>query len=290
MSAMYAYVQPGLINASPRTIVEELEESARALGGSVWGRVYAQEPSPVGELWALVSAFDHAHGGTVAADLERFAEESGTDLHALLTAPPPTSALWSLLDALTHPDAGYLLMPSLDHLDGLGVPKTLIQRLISRLAPQVQVVHLDARPADGRGVIAAVDIPAAALAQDIVSLRVRQRLQRAGLADIATMVDALLTEMVAEAIQASARTPGNPDQLHIQVLCPPETTTVVIDVVETRDHSGASIGDGIQRICARTGATPHRWRSDTGGTLTRCLLPLPDTRQPTMAQPTQPRR
>ncbi|WP_040837361.1 hypothetical protein [Nocardia brevicatena] len=290
MSAMYAYVQPGLIGSSPRTIIEELEESAHALGGSIWGRVYAQEPSPVGELWALVTAFDHAHGGTIAADLERFASESGTDLHTLLTAPPPTSALWALLDALTHPDAGYLLMPSPEHLDGLGVPKTLIQRLISRLAPHVHVVHLDTRPAGGRGVIVAVDVPAAALAQDIVSLRVRQRLQRAGLADITPMVDALLTEMVAEAMYASARTPGNPDQLHIAVLCPPENTTVVIDVVETRDHSQAPIGDGLQRICIQTGATPQRWRSDTGGTLTRCLLALPDTLQPTMVQPTQPRR
>lgn len=290
MSAMYAYVQPELIGASPRAIIEELEGSARAMGGSVWGQVYAQESSPVSELWALVVAFDRAYGATVAADLERFAAESGSDLNALLTAPPPTSTLWSLLDALTHPDAGYLLIPSPEHLDGLGVPKTLIQRLISRLAPQTRVVHLDTQSANGRGIIAAVDVPAAALAHDIVSLRVRQRLQRAGLADVATMVDELLTEMVTEAMYASARTPGNPDQLHIRVLCPPETSTVVIDVTETRDHSSTPIGDGIRQICIQTGATPHRWRSDTGGTLTRCLLPLPDTRQPTIAQHTQPRR
>ncbi|MGW5383948.1 hypothetical protein [Nocardia sp. NPDC003963] len=290
MSAMYAYVQPELISASPRTIIEDLEESARALGGSVWGRVYAQGPSPASELWSLVAAFDHAHGATVAADLERFAEESGTDLRALVTAPPPTPALWSLLDALTHPDAGYLLVPSPDHLDGLGIPKAAIQRLISRLAPQVHVVHLDTRPAGSRGIVADIDIPAAALAQDIVTLRVRQRLQRAGLVDIAGVVEELLTEMLAEAVHASTHTPGDPDHLHIQVLCPPETTTVAIDVIETRDHSNAPIGDGLQRICAQTGATPHRWRSETGGTLTRCLLPLPDALRPTAPQPTQPKR
>lgn len=290
MSAMYAYMQPGLISASPRTIIEKLEESARVMGGSVWGRVYAQGPSPASELWSLVAAFDHAHGGTVAADLERFAAESGTNLHALVTAPPPTPALWSLLDALAHPDAGYLLIPSPDHLDGLGVPKALIQRLISRLAPQVHVVHLDTRPAGGRGIVADIDIPAAALAQEIVSLRVRQRLQRTGLVDIAGVVEKLLTEMIAEAVQASTHTPGYPDQLHIQVLCPPETTTVAIDVIETRDHSNIPIGDGLQQVCVRTGATPHRWRSETGGTLTRCLLPLPDVLRPTVPQPTQPQR
>ncbi|CAM4378416.1 hypothetical protein NONI108955_23500 [Nocardia ninae] len=276
---MFGYVQLAAAQTSPNRMAEQLEESARSYGGSVWGRIFCEARSPVRDLWALLHAFDRESGAQVVARLWQFAERERVDLEKLLRSAPPTSALWSLLDALDNADAGHLLVPSPEHFDNLGVPRHVLLHRISQVAPQAKVLYVDSSLGCGErpGRIAEFEVPAFSLAEEIVELNLRKQLTRSGLGDLVEAVDDLMHELVGDAVRASVTNLGSePGRMRVEVWCPPESATVMVELYETRDHADEPVSEAVQQICGTDhGGSARRARSDTGGTVTRCEIPLP---------------
>lgn len=287
---MLGYIQSRLVGDSARATAYRLEDSARVYGGSV--RIFHEAASPVQVLWGLLEAFDAEMGTEIAGQMWRFAYDRGLDMGRVLESPPPATALLALLGAVAESDPGYVVVPSLTHFDGLSVPRQLIRQLITRIAPQCRVIDLDRGHEHGRaGSIAEIDVvPAAPMAVQIVATHVRRELNLRALGDVISPVLAVLNELVGEAVQHAAADPDSPaSRLRVEVVCPPESTTVIVDVIESRDHVDEPVSAPILRYCAAANATVHRFRSNTGTTLTRCEVPLPDALHVTVPHHFPPR-
>lgn len=283
------YVQSRLVGHSRRATAGRLEESARAYGGTA--RLYYESPNPARALWRLVETLDARSGSDLAARLWQAADEQGIDLRRLLGGPPPAAALLALLGALAESETGYLLVPSPAHLDGLAVSRSALRHLIARIAPQCRVIFLDPDPAaGGRGLVAEVEVVATApMAVEIVTAHVQQNLRRRALTDVLDPVLAVVTELVSEAVHAAdASASALGSRVRVEVLCPPQSPAVVVDVIETRDHTADPISAVVQRICTAAHATADRSRTGAGGTLTRCWVPLPDSLPATTPLPRYP--
>ncbi|MEV3961583.1 hypothetical protein AB0M34_11890 [Nocardia sp. NPDC050193] len=276
MTATFGFIQTQVTGSSPRTTAERLQASARTYGAPVLEHTFVQPRSPVDDLWALVQACDQESGGQVLERLRQLARRHGIDLQRLLDSAPPTPALWTMLDRLASAESGYLLVPSPQHFDHLGVPRTTLLRLIARVAPQVRVVFLDSHSdREQRGVIARVDVPAAELAVEIVDLTVRERLARAGLGHVVASVLGVLHELVGDAIRATTASVGDLGRIHVKVLRPAGTPTVSVQFFETRDHADEPVSETVWRMCNPTaGGHVRRLRRAEGGTVTLCELPL----------------
>ncbi|WP_139347724.1 hypothetical protein [Nocardia donostiensis] len=211
------------------------------------------------------------------ARLTRFAERRRVDLRRLVDSPPPTPALWALLDTLAASDVGYLLVPSPAHFDGLGVSRHAVLRAISAVAPDVRIIYVDPNPGGVRsGLLVEVDVPVTSSAADAVALRVHERLSRSGLSDAAEPVRALVQVIVADAAQATeARSHGvgSPERVRVEVRCPPDTGTVLVEFFQTQEYTNEPMSSALQRICATFhGVTVRRFSGVCGGTVTRCAV------------------
>lgn len=290
MTEMLAYMQMPLVEGLPRAMAERLEASARALGGSVRGRVYVQGGPPTREIWDLIRAFDRITGERWVARLARFAERRRVDLRRLVDGPPPTPGLWALLDALTASDVGYLLVPSPAHFDGLGVPGHVVLRVISVIAPDVRIIYVDRDRGDRRsGLLVELEVPATASAEEVVALRVCERLVRSGLSDVTEPVRALIQEIVGDAArggETGGSEAGSSERVRVEVRCLPDTGTVLVEFFGTRQYADGPMSPALRRICATfRGVTVRRFSGVGGGTVTRCAVSRPLYRQPPVAEP-----
>lgn len=288
---LFGYMRLPLAGSAPGAMAEQLEELARARGGSVWGRVFCQPGSPARDLWALLEAFDQETGESLTTRLASFAQHRHIDLRRLLNAAPPTSALWALLDNLAQSDAEYVLVPSPEHLEGLGVPKQVLLRLISRVTA-AQVVFADTQMDERRcRLIAEIQVPATPSAQEAAALRIRERLLRSGFADIVETVLTLTRIIVADIVQtgAAAARRGEPDQVHVKVRCLPDTRTVTVEFAEAHTYTGEPISPALRQVCAASGDTiVRRFAGVDGRTVTRCTVPRPQPQQPQQPQTAEP--
>lgn len=293
---MYGYMQLRLVGSQRADMEARLEELAASNGGTVQGRVFCEDGPPIETLWSMFLALDESSGGQMADQLRQIAWRDGVDLKRLLAGGPPTSALWALLDALSRWGGSYVIVPSPDHFDGLGVPRKVLLERISEIDGAVSVLYLDPGTSEARVdrrearlsethallggdravLLGKVEVDASGLAVEIVRLSAYRHLMRAGLSDVAEQVDALMGEIIGEAvrftIRASLATDAN--RLTVRLLRFPET--LVVQVEETREHSDDPISVQVEGLCDRhSGGHVGREALDGGGTLTWFELPLP---------------
>ncbi|WP_218024926.1 hypothetical protein [Nocardia pseudovaccinii] len=276
---MFGYINLDLVGTSRAAMEARLEEFANSYGGTVEGRIFCEQGSAVRVLWSLIREADSDFGGGVIPRVYAAARHRTVSMDRLLGSPSPTPALWRLLDALAHSDGGYLLVPSAAHFEHLGVPRHVFLQRISNLTPTVQVLFLDSGPWSSEpGLVAEFEVPAFP-AEEFIWMNLRQRLARAGLGELVEPIGRLLHEVVGAALNDTA---ADPSLVHntfrVRVLCPPESSTVVVEILDMRESSDepvtrhelllpgaeqASIDDSLdladQWATDRSGWTPPEW-------------------------------
>lgn len=294
---MYGYMQLPLVGSQRAQVEAQMEALAAHYGGSVEGRVFCEEGSPTEALWSLFLALDERSGGRLVEQLRELASRAGVDLTRLLTTPPPTSAFLALLSALSQWRGECVIAPSPDHFDGFGVPRNVVLERFSQLNPEVSVEYVHPVPTPrvmgldrGEDRLAAggenwdqdrpvelgcEQVDAYGLAMEIVALSSYRHLTRAGLGDLVDHVQALLAEVVGQAIRFTARAnlAADANQLTVRWLRYPDRLVVTFE--EIREHSGEPISVALQSLCdLHSGASVSRDRREGGGTVTWFDLPL----------------
>lgn len=285
MTPTFGYLQLSLVGDRAGQVMRMFEELARYCGGSVQGRVFAELEPPAEVWWKMLTPGNREQLRATAARREIV-------LNRVLGSPPPTTALWMLLDALAGCDGEltYLLVPSPQHFDGLGVPRDLMLRRMSDACPSLLVVYADS-PAtqlrEGRslarlgeislddqpGTLVDVTVGAFADPVGVVLSHTHWGLSRAGLSSLVQPVDSLMRLLVGAAV---SHVTADANRLQVRVVRPPLAATLAVEVWESRDHSDEPVsGEVIELVDPDSGGTVKRHRSPAGGTLTRCELALP---------------
>lgn len=277
----FGYLQLSLVGTRRTEVVEHIEAFA-ARHGRVVDKI-ACEPSPsVAVLRSLLEALDRRSGGRALPTLAELAGRQGVELDRLLDYRPATTVFWSLVAELDRVGGGYILTPSPRHLDGLGPSRSVLLHRISQTHPAITVVYTDPAPdqpppymeQDHSGVVCQFRVAALGCAVEVATLNAHIGLTRAGLGDMVDQVEALLREIVGNAVEFDAETVSEaPNQLTAELVRGPETLRVLTH--ETRDHAHEPVSDPIHQLCDRPlGGHATRTRPATGGTLTCCELPL----------------
>lgn len=287
MAPTFGYLQLSLVGERADEVTGELEALAAHFDGSIKGRVFAELEPPGQALWSMLTAGEHERIRTTAAR-RRIA------LERVLRGPPPTTALWMLLDTLArcNGEPTYLLVPSAQHFDGLGVPRDLMLRRFSDACPSLMVMYADSSQAtllrngpplgevsadDRSGALVDLTVEAFAHPVEVVRSYASWTLSRAGLGDLVEPVDALVRLLVGAAVDDPSTADDN--RLRVRVIHPPQATTLTVEVWETRDHSDESVGGTVmQCVDQGAGGSVKRYRSTSGGTVTCCELVLPTAR------------
>lgn len=125
------------------------------------------------------------------------------------------------------------------------------------------------------GIVCECQVAALGWAIEVVTVTAHMHLCRAGLSDLVGHVDALLRQLVGEAMQFDAETiPEVSNRLTIRLVRDPRALTILIH--ETRQHATEPISKEVLALCR----WPHdgrayRAQSPAGGCITCCELPLP---------------
>ncbi|MGW5317761.1 hypothetical protein [Nocardia thailandica] len=142
---------PDIFTYFRRALVGEEFEDAVAEYAATYGirlrqvRQFAEGPSPVAVLWTVLTTMDRAHGTRHAPRITGYARSRGTDIAVLVEAPAPCPALWNLIEAATSSPAALVLVPSVDHLAGLGAPASVVEQVL-RAIPTAELVYLNLIP------------------------------------------------------------------------------------------------------------------------------------------------
>ncbi|WP_330231460.1 hypothetical protein OHA40_02605 [Nocardia sp. NBC_00508] len=284
MAPTFGYLQLSLVGERADEVTGELEALAAHFDGSIKGRVFAELEPPGQALWSMLTAGEHERIRATAAR-RRIA------LERVLGGPPPTTALWMLLDTLArcNGEPTYLLVPSPQHFDGLGVPRDLMLRRFADACPSLLVRYADSAQAtllldgqplretsadDGSGALVDLTVEAFAHPVEVVRSYARWKLSRAGLGDLVEPVDSLMRLLVGAAVDDP--TTAGDNRLRV-VIHPPQATTLTLEVWETGDHSDEPVGGKVRQL-VDPGGTVERYRSAPGGTVTCCELVLPTAR------------
>lgn len=129
--------------------------------------------------------------------------------------------------------------------------------------------------ATAAGIVCECQVAALGWAIEVVTVTAHMHLCRAGLSDLVGHVDALLRQLVGEAMQFDAETiPEVSNRLTIRLVRDPRALTILIH--ETRQHATEPISKEVLALCR----WPHdgrayRAQSPAGGCITCCELPLP---------------
>ncbi|MBF6216224.1 hypothetical protein IU487_35095 [Nocardia puris] len=283
---MFGYIRLSL-EPSLNEAVTRIAEVAELYGEDTTGRVYVERGAAASVLWSLVLEAEPR----AAARVDQLATRHGLDLAELVHSPPPSTALWRLLDALHRAKGGYVLIPSLEHLGGLGLPESSVTQLISSVY-HTQVVWTGGKarsthpptPGVPSAVVSHVRVTPFGAATEIARIAVHRDLIHAGLNAMIEPVDALVSAVVQAAEKRWAADGVTlAEQLTVQISRPPSAPVLVIEFHQTHDaavHAGATL----ETLCVRT----HRYRAADGGMVTRYELALPESDTPLPAQPHAP--
>ncbi|WP_280385284.1 hypothetical protein [Nocardia wallacei] len=242
-----------------------------------------------------------------AADTERqlaaFAFDEGFCFErAYRDAGTSTGSLWVLANELDRGDIRDVAVPSRLHLDGAPGPKRVVCRLWE-MDPAVRLWSLE--PGEGQVVLRrrergaarsrryvteldAFRCPVSDTGRALARLHVHECLARAGLRDMATAVDTVVTAFVDEAVAAARRRTSREYPIYTRTtealhklgseaigdmwvrLLINVADQLVVEVVESREHDR----DGLPMAVVPLGDWYGRIRPREGGTLSWCALPL----------------
>ncbi|WP_028477387.1 hypothetical protein [Nocardia sp. CNY236] len=280
---LHGYMRLPLIEDGLDTVMRTFVDFASHHGFRLC-RVFQEVDPPASLLWFLVQQVDRESGGRLVAQLHEVARRDAIDLPRLLRGSPPRDRALRALLAAVNGSGGYVVVPSPRHLEGLAEPRELLVRRMSRMHPPVGVLYLDAvagasRSPDHRrsdqvpgdvGVVGEFTVKAFGLAVEIARLNTHIHLSRAGSSDVIEQADAIVREFVRTAVDVASAS-GATNVLTVRLIRRPDTLRM--EFTETREHADEPVDTLVRRYCA--GVT--RSRSITGGTVTRCELPLART-------------
>ncbi|WP_280491978.1 hypothetical protein [Nocardia asiatica] len=297
---MFGYMRLSLVGDRQGEVVDEFEVLARQHGGTVH-EVFREKGSPVQLLWSLVGQADEELHRQLVPHLHEIAARRRIGLGQVVNSAPPTPALWMLVAALAScaGDPSYLFVPSIRHFDDLGVPRDTVLQCVSQIAPAASIVYLDSgglgdfgevgglvplrecRPDNDReGLLVHVEVNCFADAEEVVRVKSDRGLARAGLSDMVDQVAALMHKLVSE---AAGDITADSNTLTIQMLQQPGAASLIVEMWESHRHE-RSVSEALLAIVGmEIGGTVERCHSATGGTVTRCQLPLARTEQDTGA-------
>ena len=279
--AVFGYLRYPLLGERRTEMVAALKARAESWGGGPLRDVYFETASPVATLWALVEGLDCHTGGHLVSAVTEYARAEGIDVRGVIHAGRVPPVRWrDLLAELDRLHGGWIVVPSLQDLDGLGEPRhVVLQRLASM---DVQVAYLrggtsNPETALRRTPALAVEgteigqfrISAFGLAIEIAKLSAQRYLNRAGLGYLVDAVTDLLGDLIGRRLEDTL-VPGQTNELTIQLIRRPESLVVLVS--ETHDHVGEPISATAHAVCGPEGVSQARRYG--GGTVTRLEVAL----------------
>jgi len=266
----------------PHTVVRRHLDSAAARLGGHLQRVAYEAASPAGVLWSVVEQLDRERNTQVTRELAAGAVRDGIDLRSLLAATP-NPALWALVAELGR-TGGVIVTPSPEHLDSLGKAKGAVLQWLSQSQPAISVLIAAPEPQPYPGpvrggsawrMLCELRSQAFGYAVEQATITAHMHLSRAGLVELVSVTNQILTEIIGEAITFVLETvPEQPNQLLVRLLY--NHRLLRVEVIETRDHAEEPVSDQLTALCAWPyRGRAYRARTTDGRTLTGCEVPLP---------------
>ncbi|WP_280345943.1 hypothetical protein [Nocardia neocaledoniensis] len=282
MTRMIGYFREALVHPDDVLVVEhQLQRAASAVGAPLLQEEIKREPAPTrNPLWSLMETLDRRHDTMLVRTVTDLAARDRVDLRPLMGGPASYRVLWAAVEQLHSGEGGYIVVPSMTHLEGLVVSRPVLMRQIADLHPAVGI--LDASNADHLAVgantvvIGEFQVPPVPLAEDIASTNARARIGRAGLADLAPAVDLLVRKLVGTVTEKDHFS-GQGHLLTIRIHRDLAASTLVVTCLDTRDFAEVPPHRAVVEACAPGRIARTRW--GTSGTATRCELLLPGAQQ-----------
>lgn len=277
---IFGYMQWELVQEA-RTEVELRMRAFAAEHRLTLDRVECHLPRPSDMMWSLLQELDRQRGTRVAAEVAELAHRRGVDIHADShhRAAATFAALVHDLEAL---GGGTLLIPSPMHLDGMGGAGAQLVERLSRPGSLIDLWHLglqadlnsdDIPTGSSPEQVCEFSVAALGWAVEVASLNVHVHLGRAGLGNMVALVDAVLTEIVDDAVRFDLRTiPDSANRLTVQLEL--DGRRLIVRISETREHADEPISQSVHRMCESIGGRVQRGRLASGRTLTQCTLPV----------------
>lgn len=274
MTTMIGYLQIGLVGRD-RLLVEHQLQQCALDSESTLTRIYAEPPPQPSELWSTLVEFDKRHGSSLVSTVNILAKRDRVDIRRLQGGLPGSTEFWAAVADLEAADGGYLVVPSMHHLDNLDAPRQALMQRIHAKRPPMGVLDASVGPhavrveSTSRTVIGEFAAAPVSPAAEIAALNVRRYLARAGLSEMIPVVEPFMHAMVG-AVTEPSHVIGQDHRLTIQLSC--GASELVVVCLDTRDYAGAPPHPAV--IAARGTGRLARSRWGTG-TETRCEFPLP---------------
>ena len=277
MTTTIGYLRCALIRRDDLLLVEhQLRQCALAAEGVL--TEVRQEPAPkANALYSLMQHLDHRHESRLIPTLTDMANREQIDLRPFRGAPASSTVLWTAVaDIESAGRGGYLVVPSMNHLEGLDVGRQQVMERLAKLQPHIGV--LDASTAEQVPVLAAAgeqligefQVAPVPLAEEIVRINTRTRLARATLGHMIDTVDILMRELVGTVTEAHHLS-GQDHTLTIFIHHDASKAVLAITCLDTRDFVDQPPHPAIHAACYGGRVTRSRFGS---GTSTRCEIPL----------------
>lgn len=283
MTMMIGYLRSALVHPDEVLVVEHrLQQAAIAAGAVLEDKDIHREPTPQGNpLWSLMEAMDRRYDTVLTRTVTELAARDRVDLRPLLGGPASFRVLWAAVEQLQGAGGGYLVIPHVGHLDGLVVPRQVLLQRIADVRPAVGILdasnpgHL--APGGDIAVIGEFQVPPVPLAEEIARTNSRLRLTRFGLTDMTASMDRVVRELVSTVTEADHAV-GQSHMLTIRIHHDLAANTLVVTCFDTRDYATTPPDRTVIAACGSGQVVRASW--GTGGTSTRCELPLPGAHQP----------
>ncbi|WP_194829224.1 hypothetical protein [Nocardia sp. XZ_19_231] len=277
MTMMIGYLRCALIRRDDLLLVEHQLRQCALVAEGVLTQV-RQEPAPkANALYSLMQHLDHRHESRLIPMLTTLANREQIDLRPFRGAPASSTVLWTAVaDIESAGRGGYLVVPSMNHLEGLDVPRQQVMERLAKLQPYIGV--LDASAAEqvppvadaGEKLIGEFQVAPVPLAEEIIRINSRTRLARFAFGDMIDRVDILMRELVGTVTETDHLS-GQDHTLTIFIHHDASKAVLVITCLDSRDFADKPPHPAVHAACHGGSVTRSRYGS---GTATRCEIPL----------------
>lgn len=277
----FGYGRSELLPMPMRDLVRHAMCEYAAHYGFGEGEIVIEPTAPEQVLRDLVAELDRRNpAGAVLSRLQQAALSWGVDLDMVFDANSPrTQSLWRIMDVFEGAAGAQLIVPSREHLTGLGPSGTAVVQRLGRM-PTTHIYYLDSAPTATTSLIEQTAGAAAADEQVLVVSRVGaipaaarldmiSELTRRGWTELIESVDRI-SEALLEDAAASAPSGtgfGSRDGHGAVIRLLSTGSGLLIELQESPPHDAAP-SHQLTSVCEHT----YRF-TDNGRTVTRCTVP-----------------